>query len=113
MSEKTEKTEKVSMKLKDIIDGRFLTENFISKQLKLLVLIVVLIVIFISNNYSCMKKLAEIELLKIELADVANETKVLSTKLTAVSRDFQVKEILKQRGINLSSPTSPAFEIQK
>ena len=111
MSGNKKKTRKISVK--DVIDGRFLTENFVSKQLKLLLLIVVLIIVFISNSYSCMKKLAEIEQLKIELADVKYENLVLSTKLTSVSRHSQVKELLKQRGINLSNPTSPAFEIQK
>jgi len=99
--------------IRDIIGGRFLTGEFVRKQVKLLVLIVGLIIIFISNSYSCMKKLAEIEQLKIELADVKYESLVLSTKLTSVSRHSQVKELLKQRGINLSNPTSPAFEIQK
>ena len=99
--------------IKDLINGRFLTEKFMSKHLKLLVLIVGLIIIFISNGYSCNKKLAEIEALNARLKDVKYENKVLTTKWTSSSRQSQVKALLEQKGMNLSSPTSPAFEIHK
>ena len=111
MSENKKKAKKFSAK--DVIDGGFLTENFVSKQLKLLVLIVILVVIFISNNYSCMKKLKDIETLNAQLTDVQYENLVLSKELTSGSRQSQVKELLERRGINLSSPTSPAYEIKK
>ena len=111
MSKNKEKTEKFSFK--NIFTGRFLTEEFVSKQLKLLVLIVGLIIVFISNNFACEKKLAEIEHLKKKLEDVKYENRALSTRLTSASRHTQVKALLEQKGINLSSPTSPAFEIQK
>ena len=105
------KTRKVS--IKDVIDGRLLTEEFVSKQLKLLALIVVLLIIFISNSYSCMKKLTEIESLKAQLKDVKYEHLIISTKLTSSSSQSQIKGLLEQRGINLSGPTSPAYEIHK
>ena len=111
MSENKEKIRKVSVK--DFIDGRVLTEDFVSKQLKLLVLIVVMVVIFISNSYSCMKKLGEIETLSAQLKDAKYENLALSTELTSGSRQSRVKELLERKNINLSSPTSPAFEIQK
>jgi cell division protein FtsL len=111
MSKTKKKTRKVSVK--SVIDGGILTEEFVSKQLKLLVLIVVLVIIFISNSYSCMKKLGEIEALSAKLKDVKYENLVLSTELTSGSRPSQIKVLLEQKGINLSSPTRPAFEIQK
>lgn len=111
MSKNKKKAKKLS--LKKVIDGQVLTEEFVSKQLKLLVLIVGLIIIFISNSYSCVKKLGEIEQLKTQLKDVRDENLALSKQLTSISRPLQVKELLGQKGINLSSPTSPAFEIHK
>jgi hypothetical protein len=111
MKEKKKKRKKISVK--DVIDGRFLTEEFVSKQLKLVALIVVLIIIFISNNYSCMKKLTEIEALKARLKDVKYENLIISTELTSNSRQSQVEELLKTKGIELSAPTTPAMEIRK
>ena len=110
MDEDKKKTKKVSVK--DVING-LPTEEFVSKHLKLLILIVGLIIIFISNGYSCKKKLAEIEELSAKLRDVKYENQVLITKWTSNSRQSQVKELLEQKGMNLSSPTSPAFEIRK
>ena len=108
-----EKKDIESYSFRDFLTGKFLTEKFVSKQLKLLVLIVILIVIFISNSYSCMKKLAEIEKLKTELEDVKNKSRDISATLTSDSRYSRVKALVDQKGINLSSPTTPAFEIQK
>jgi len=111
MKKDKKKTRKVSVI--NFINGRFLTEEFVSKQLKLLALIVALIIIFISNNYSCIKKVAEIEQLKVQLQDVKHESQSLSAKLTSVSSPSQVKELLERRGLNLSGSTNPAFEIKK
>jgi cell division protein FtsL len=111
MAGNTKKTKKISVK--DVIDGRFLTEEFVSKHLKLLVLIVILIIIFISNSYSCMKKLTEIDELKLQLKDVKYENLIISTQLTTTSRQSQIEDLLKEKGIELSSPTVPALEIQK
>jgi cell division protein FtsL len=99
--------------IKRLIDGDLLTEEFVSKHLKLLVLIVVLIIIFISNNYSCMKKMTEIEALKTQLKDVKYENLIIFTELTSNSRRSQVEELLAKKGIELSSPATPALEIHK
>jgi hypothetical protein len=99
--------------LKSLIDGKILTEESVSKQLPLLALIVVLFIIFISNSYSGGKELTEIEALKDSLKDVKYEHLVISTQLTSHSRQSQVEVLLKERGIELSAPTTPAFEIKK
>jgi len=111
MSENQEEDWKFS--LKDIIGGKILTEKFVSKQLKLLGVIVLLAIVFISNSYSCMKKLGEIETLSVQLKNVKYENLSLSTGLAFGSRHTQVKAQLERKGINLSSPKSPAFEIKK
>jgi cell division protein FtsL len=107
------KKKKKKVSVKDFVNGRFLTEDFVSRQLKLLVLIVVLIIMFISNNYSCMKKLTEIEELKARLKDVKYENLIISTELTSNSRQSQIEELLKDKGIELSGPTTPAMVIHK
>ena len=111
MDKDEKKTRKFSVK--GVIDGQFLTEEFVSKQLKLLVLIVVLIIVFISNSYSCMSKLSEIEALNTQLRDIKYENLVLSTQLTSGSRYSKVEELLEQKGINLASPENRVFVIKK
>ncbi|GHT04972.1 hypothetical protein FACS189440_01430 [Bacteroidia bacterium] len=109
----SEPKKKKKVSAKGFLDGGILTEEFVTKQYKLLVLIVILIVIFISNGYSCMKKLTEIEALKERLKDVKYENLIISTELTSHSRQSQVEELLKAKGIELSGSTSPAMEIHK
>ena len=111
--ETTEKTKKKTKSLPYILSGGFLTEDFVIKQSGLLILIVVLIVIFISNGYSCQKKLTRIEDLKSELRDVKYENLVIATQLTSSSRQSQIEALLESKGIELSGPTTPAFELYK
>ena len=112
MSEEGSKKKKKNI-FKYIAIGDFLKEDFVIKQSKLLVLIVILVIIFISNGYSCMKKLSRIEELKTQLKDVKYENLVISTQLTSSSRQSQIEELLKKKQIDLSNPTTPAFEIYK
>jgi len=111
MDRNKKRTRKIS--IKGVIGGQFLTEDFVSRQLKLLVLIVALTVVFISNSYSCVKKLAEIEALNAKLKEIKYEHLDLSAQLTSSSRYSKVEDLLKQRGINLSSPANRVYEIKK
>jgi len=110
----TENTKKKKKNpIRYFIAGEILTEDFVTKQFKLLILIVILIIIFISNGYSCQKKLTQIEDLKSTLKDVKYENLVLSTELTSNSRQSQIEALLKSKGIELAGPTTPAFELYK
>lgn len=96
-----------------LIIGEFLKEEFVVKQSRLIILIVILFIIFISNGYSCQKKLTQIEDLKMELHDIKYQNLNISTQLTSGSRQSQVEELLAKKGINLAGPRSPAYEIKK
>jgi hypothetical protein len=99
--------------LKRVLDGGILTEESVSRQLPLLVLIVLLIIIFISNSYYCMKQLTDIEDLKERLKDAKYEHLIILTELTSTSRQSQVEELLEKKGMDLSGPTTPALEIRQ
>jgi hypothetical protein len=88
-------------------------EEIVVKQFYLMALIVSLIFILISNDYYCKKKLTEIEDLKNSLKDVKYENLIILTELTSISRQSQVKELLKNNNIELTGSTTPAFEIKK
>ncbi len=96
-----------------ILSGGILTEEFVVRQSKLLILIVFLIVIFISNRYSCMKKLTEIEDLTRQLNDIKYENLIISTELTTNSRQSQIEALLQEKGIKLEGSKSPAYIIHK
>lgn len=93
--------------------GDFLAEDTIIKQSKLILLIIVLVLILISNGFAGARELDEIATLKDKLNDVKYENLVIKTELTMHSRQSQIEKLLDERGIDLSRPRTPAYEIKK
>ena len=96
-----------------IFGGKVLTEDFVIKQSKLLILIFCLIIVFISNRYNCSKKLTEMDGLKKELINLQYEQVILTTRLTAISRQSRIEELLKEKGSELSIFTDTVYQIHK
>ncbi|MDR0505364.1 MAG: hypothetical protein LBH32_00895 [Dysgonamonadaceae bacterium] len=90
-----------------------LFEDFIIKQSKMILWVFFLILVFISNRYSCSKKLAEIRRLTAKLELVKYENLSLSTEITTRSRQIQLEDMLKEKGINLEMAKTPAIEIHR
>jgi len=97
----------------DLFNGKLLTEDFIIKQSKLFLLIFFLILIFISNRYYCSKKLTEMDNLKKELVRLNNEQVDLTFRLTRISRQAQIEELLKAKNIELTKSNTTVYEIHK
>ena len=95
------------------INGIFFTEDFIIKQSKLLILIFFLIIIFISNRYYCSKELTKMDNLKKEQAILKNVQVDLNSRLTKISRQAQIEELLKEKGIEMTKSNTTVYEIHK
>jgi hypothetical protein len=93
--------------------GSLLTEDFIIKQSGLLILVFFLILLFISNRYYCSKKLTEMDKLKRELVDLNYEQVFLTTRLTAISRQSQIEELLRKKEIELTKGNATVYQIRK
>ena len=96
-----------------ILSGAWLTEDFVIRQTKLMILIVFLIVLSITNRYSCMRQMTKIENLRTRLEDVSYENLVISTELTSKSRQLQIEDMLVKRGSELRSSKAAVYEIHK
>ena len=96
-----------------ILGGDILNEDFVVKQSKLIILITFLFVLFISNRYSCLKKLTEIDRLRTELRELKAENLVISTQLTTNSRQSQIEALIEEKGLELSGSKTPAYKIRK
>ena len=107
------KQKKQKISVTQVIGGEILKEDFVIKQFKLLLLIAFLSILLISHRYSCLQKLTQIEDLKRQLNDVKYENLVISTELTTKSRQSQIEDLLKRKGIDLSTSKTPAYEINK
>jgi len=111
----TEKNEKNKKKhsLSYILGGKILIEDFVIKQAKLLILIVILLLVFISNKYHCAKKVTEFNKLKNELMELQNEQVILISRLTTISTQSNVEQLLREKESTLSRNGDKVYQIQK
>jgi cell division protein FtsL len=96
-----------------ILSGVWMTEDFVVRQSKLIILIVFLIIVSISNRYSCMRQLTKIENLRTKMEDMKYENLVISTELTSKSRQSQIEDLFVKKGIELRSSRAAVYEIHK
>ena len=96
-----------------ILGGGILKENFIVKHTRMIVLIVILIFFYISNRYTCIIKLREIDRLQVQLKEVKSEALDLSAELTGKTRPSQVEELVKRQGLGLEKAKTPPYKLNK
>ena len=96
-----------------ILGGGILKEDFIVRHTKMIVLIVVLLFFYISNRYTCLMKIREIDYLQEQLKDVKFEALTISAQLTGNTRPSQVEELVKRQGLNLEKAATPPYKLRK
>jgi len=107
------KKKKKKILFRDLLNGKLLTEDFIAKQSKLFFLVFCLILLFITNRYYCSKQLTEMDKLKKELVNLNSEKVFLTTRLTAISRQAQIENLLREKGIDLKKENTTIYLIHK
>lgn len=100
------------MSLRSILGGDILTHDFFRRQIKLLVLLVIFAIIYISNRYSCQQEMIEIDQLKIRLTDIKYNALTRSSELTEKSRQSHIEEYVSQEGSMLQTSTNPPYLIK-
>ena len=108
-----EKKKKKQISLMYILGGGILKEEFIVRHTKMIVLIVILLFFYISNRYTCLMKIREIDYLQVQLRDVKYESLSISAQLTGNTRPSQVEELVKRQGLNLEKATTPPYKLKK
>jgi cell division protein FtsL len=96
-----------------VLGGGILTEGFFLKNAGFILLVFVIVALSISNRYSCLSKMNEIQTLQRELKDAKYESLVISTELTSVSRQTQIQALVEKNGIDLNVSKQPAYEIER
>lgn len=85
-----------ALTLGKILGGDILTTSAIKRQIWLVLLIVLFTIIYISNRYSCQQSLIEIDKLQKELQDAKYKAQSTTNRLTELSRESRVLEMLKE-----------------
>ncbi|MGL5937888.1 MAG: FtsL-like putative cell division protein [Phocaeicola sp.] len=94
-----------------ILGGDILAHEFLGRQVRLLILIMVLTIIYIDNRYSCQQEIIQISKLEKELTDVKYDALTRSSELMEKSRQSRIEEYVSKRNSNLQTATSRPYVI--
>ncbi|MEG1586577.1 MAG: FtsL-like putative cell division protein [Bacteroidales bacterium] len=97
--------------LHELAEFEFFSKDFFIKHWKRVLVITLLMFLYISNRFSCITMIAEIETLKKELIDIRYEALTRSSDLIGISRPSQVKELIRKNGIEIEESDKPAYNL--
>lgn len=96
---------------KGLVSGTYISEKLILNNIRYVMLIAVLAVIFISNRFQAERVEREIIKLEQEVRDLRAEALSASAELGTVSRQSEVIDLVKQRGLGLQELREPPYRI--
>lgn len=103
----------VKNKIMYILGGTVLTEDFFWKNARFFITVFIIIVFYISNRYSCIEKMSQIEKMQRELKDAKYESLTISAQLMGVSRESKVEDLVQKNGVDLKMSRQPVYKIDK
>ena len=107
-----EAAQSATFTLRRILGGDFLTTQMLRRQIGVILLCVFFIINYISNRYSCQKKMLEIDKLNIELQDAKYKSLSSASELTERCRESNVLNMLKtNKDSLLKMPAQPPYII--
>ncbi|MDR3269101.1 MAG: hypothetical protein LBT83_08555 [Tannerella sp.] len=96
-----------------ILSGGVLKEEFVTRHTRMIGLVVVLMAIYIGNQYGCLAKLREIDRLQQELRQAKYESISISSQLTGNNRQSQIEDLIKSQGLELGNAKTPPYILHK
>ena len=107
------KFDKIQKSFVHVFGGSVLTGSLFLRNIRFIVLVVVIIFIFISHRYTVLRQMSEIEKLQRELKDAKYESLTISSDLTEVSRQSEIEKMLEKEGVALEVSKEPVYRIKK
>lgn len=98
--------------LSEIFGGDVLMSNFLQREWKLIVMMIVLTLLYIDSRYACEIQLLEIDRLKKELTDVQYDALTRNSELMERSRQSKIEEFIEKKQIDLQIATNPPYLIK-
>lgn len=93
--------------VKDVISGNVLVRGYLVKHVPYIILLVVLAILYISNRYKNEKIAIEQQQLHEELKNLRSESITTAAELMRISRQTEVINLVKERGMELEESTVP------
>lgn len=96
-----------------VFGGNILTEDFFARNLTFIIILVLIMILFISQRYSVIRRISEMERLKVELKDAKFESLNISSDLTEISRRSQIEKMVERSGLGIAETNEPVYIIHK
>jgi hypothetical protein len=113
MSQSHKKKKEKRFSILYFLSGGILKEDFVVKHTRMIVLVVIMLFFFISNRYTCLLKLREIDHLEGELRDIKNQATTISGELTGSNRLSEIEELVEKQNLGLESAQTPPYILYK
>jgi len=94
-----------------LLSGTLISDSLILKDIRYSALVVLLAVVFIANRFNAERVEREIIVLEQEVRDLRSESLSVSAELGSVSRQSEIIELVKKRGLGLQELREPPFRI--
>lgn len=97
--------------IKGLISGTIISESLILKDLRYTALIALIAIIFIANKFNAEAVERKIIVLEQDVRDMRAESLSVSAELGSVSRQSEITELVKERGLGLEELREPPYRI--
>lgn len=95
-----------------VFGGSVLTENFLLRNMRFILVLVLVMILFISHRYTMLQGMSDIERLQQELKDVKYEALTISSSLTEASRQGEIERRVEEEGLELEISNEPVYYIE-
>jgi len=97
--------------IRGLLSGTLISENLILRDMRYSALIALLIIIFIANRFNAERVERQIIVLEQEVSDLRAESLSVSADLGSVSRQSEITDLVKERGLGLEELREPPYRI--
>ncbi|MCF0181527.1 MAG: hypothetical protein HUK11_04650 [Muribaculaceae bacterium] len=97
--------------LSDLFHGKFLSVAFFKRYTIHIAFIVGMVLMYISNKYTCQKYMTEINQLKEQLESANTDWVNASAKYNSMIRESQMKAFVDTMHIHLIAPEQPPYSL--
>lgn len=95
-----------------VFGGSVLTEDYFLRNMRFILVLVVVVIFFISQRYTMLQRMSDIERLQHELNDVKYEALTISSSLTEASRQGEIERRVEEAGLELKVTNEPVYYIE-
>lgn len=97
--------------LKDLLSGTMVTDRLILKNLGFMALLTILGALYIANRFHAERLTRDTSRLQNELKELRAESMSTSTDLVYASRQSEVYQLVRERGLGLEELSEPPFKL--